>query len=313
MRGPLLSLWNDGHTRRAILEFVERVTKIGTPDFVPDEERVAVFDNDGTLWCEKPMPVQAAFLVRRLGEQAAKEPELRDRQPWKAAWEKDNEWLSNAITKHYQGDDRDLHLMAAGLLGAHAGDTVETFALQAEQFLRASRNPLLRRPYFETTYAPMQELLRLLRANGFSIFIASGGGRDFVRTVALELYGVPPERVIGSSAALEYRSDGRGGDLYHLQRLDIFDDGPTKPVRIWERVGRRPLLAAGNSNGDLQMLEFTGKPGRPSLRLLVDHDDAAREAAYTAGAERVMEVAQARRWTVISMRHDWRAVFAEPR
>lgn len=304
-----LPSWNDGRAKQAILDFAARVTDEGGPHFVPVNERVAVFDNDGTLWCEKPLPIQADFLLRRIGEQAARDASLRDKQPWKAVWEKDYQWLSGVITKHYRGDDSDPQLMAAGLMHAYAGESADSFAEAADRFLRSSHNPALKRPYLQTAYAPMVELLGYLTASGFANYIASGGGRDFMRRVTQELYGIPPERVIGSSAALEYRVEGGVGTIYHKPEIDIFDDGPAKPVRIWSRTGRRPLFAAGNANGDLQMLEFAAHPSRPSLCVLVNHDDNTREFAYTAGAEKLLDAARTKGWTIISVRDDWRTVF----
>ena len=306
-----LASWNDGPAKQSILDFVARVTTDGSSDFVAPEARVAVFDNDGTLWCEKPLPIQADFLLRRIGAQAQQDPSLRDKQPWKAVYEKDHAWLSNAINKHYAGDDSDLNLMAGGLLKAYAGSSIEEFEQVATEFLRGNNNPKLGRPYLQTAFAPMVELLRYLEASGFTNYIASGGGRDFMRPITQELYGIPPERVIGSSVGLEWREDVDGGTVYHLPKLDIFDDGPEKVVRIWSRVGRRPILVGGNSNGDMPMMTFAGGPKLPALRLLVLHDDAEREADYTAGAEKVLERARERGWTVASVKNDWNTVFAE--
>src|SRR5262249_9198588 len=190
-----------------ILGFVRQVTDASSPSFVPPAERLAVFDHDGTLWCEKPMPIQADFLLRRIGEMAKQDPSLRDRQPWKAVGEKGYGWLSDAMTRHYHGDDSDLHVMAAGLLQAYGGITIEEFQATAGAFLRGARHPTLGRPYLACAYRPMVELLRYLEGAGFSTYIASGGGLDFMRTISDEVYGIPPERVIGSSVALAYRDD----------------------------------------------------------------------------------------------------------
>ena len=227
------------------MEFVERTVA----DAVPVEERVAAFDNDGTLWCEKPLPIQADFILRRLYEMAAADPGLRDRQPWKAAYERDYAWLGQVLAEHYAGDDTNVRTLLAGVLAAHAGISVEDFETQAEAFLRTTQHPTLGRGYLECAYAPMVELLGYLEANGFANYIASGGGRDFMRPISQELYGVPRERVIGSATALEYTSDDHGGTITHKAEADYLDDGPQKPIRIWSRTGRRPLLAGGNSNG----------------------------------------------------------------
>jgi phosphoserine phosphatase len=307
--GDLLPSWRAGASRQAIVEFVQRVTTEGSPEFVPAEERVAVFDNDGTLWCEKPMPIQLDFILRRLAAMADQDPSLRGRQPWQAASTKDYGWLGQVITKHYHGDDSELPVLAAGILQAFADITVEDFEAQADTFLRGAQHPTLGRGYLACSYRPMVELLEYLEANGFANYIASGGGRDFMRPISQELYGVPRQRVIGSSTSLAYEQDGHGGRIVRKPELDVLDDGPAKPVRIWSRVGRRPLLAAGNSNGDLPMLQFAELAGRPGLRLLVLHDDPAREFDYTTGAEQALQVARSNGWTVVSINHDWATVF----
>jgi phosphoserine phosphatase len=290
------------------MEFVERVTAEGSADFVPAPERVAVFDNDGTLWCEKPMPIQLDFILRRLAAMADQDPGLRTRQPWQAAHTRDYGWLGQVITRHYQGDDSELPVLAAGILQAFAGITVDEFEAQAGAFLRSAQHPTLGRGYLACAYVPMVELLGYLEANGFANYIASGGGRDFMRPISQEMYGVPRERVIGSSTALAWEPGEGGGRIVRKPELDVLDDGPAKPVRIWSRVGRRPLLAAGNSNGDLPMLEFAEQPGRPSLRLLVLHDDPEREFDYTTGAEQALQQARRNDWTVVSISDDWATV-----
>jgi hypothetical protein len=308
--GDPLPSWREGASKQAILDFVERVTSEGGSDAVAPEERVAVFDNDGTLWCEKPMPIQLDFTLRRLAAMAEQDPKLRTRQPWQAAYTKEYGWLSEIITKHYHGDDSDLPVLAAGLLEAFAGTAVEDFEAQADRFLRGNRHPTLGRDYLACGYAPMVELLGYLDANGFSNFIVSGGGRDFMRPVSQELYGIPRERVIGSTVSLAWTEDGHGGGtVVHKPEADVLDDGPEKPVRIWSRIGRRPLLAAGNSNGDAAMLQFAERSERPSFGLLVLHDDPDREFDYVAGAERALELAATHGWTVTSIKDDWLTVF----
>jgi len=307
--GDPLPGWRAGATRQAITEFVQQVTTEGSPDFVPPPERVAVFDNDGTLWCEKPMPIQLDFILRRLAAMADQDPALRSRQPWQAAHSRDYRWLSEVITRHYHGDDRELPVLAAGILEAFANITVEDFEAQADSFLHSARHPTLDRSYLACGYRPMVELLGYLERAGFATYIASGGGRDFMRPISQELYGVPRDRVIGSSTALAWEPSEGGGRILRRPEADVLDDGPAKPLRIWSRVGRRPILAAGNSNGDLPMLQFAAWPGRPGLRLLVLHDDPAREFDYTTGAEHALEQAQQQDWTVVSIRHDWATVF----
>jgi len=293
--------WTDGPTKSAIVDFVGRVTTEG-PEYVAPEARIAVFDNDGTLWCEKPMYIQLDFLVRRFAEQAKADPSLRDKQPYKAAFEGELKWLGDAVTKHYQGDDNDMKILVAAVLTAHHEITVESHAGRINAFFAEARHPTLGRPYTSCGYAPMVELLRYLEASGFTCYIVSGGGRDFMRPVTGLLYGIPPERVVGSSVGLVYRD----GHLYTTAQPEFLDDGPMKPVRLWSRIGRRPILAAGNSNGDIEMLEFTS-----GMRLLVLHDDADREFDYTAGAEKALERAAKDDWTVVSMRNDWATVFSD--
>ncbi|AOA70685.1 HAD family hydrolase [Stenotrophomonas rhizophila] len=311
MHEGLLKSWNAGATRQAIIAFVARVTLEDGPDYVPPAARIAVFDNDGCLWCEKPMPIQADFLLRRIAEQAEADPSLRDRQPWKALHEMDQEWLGDVITKHYEGDDTTLKEMAAGLLSAYAEDDVESFASKADQFLRSAENPVLKRPYLKTAYAPMRELLQYLEANQFTNYIVSGGGRDFMRPITRELYGVPPERVVGTTVALQYREEDGIGKVVHTSKLEVFDDGPNKVVRIWSRIGARPIFAAGNSNGDIQMLQFATQGKGASLALLVTHDDDEREIAYTSGAQKSVALAKERGWPLVSVREDWAKVFVD--
>jgi phosphoserine phosphatase len=304
-----LESWNDGAARSAIIDFVTQVTTPNSPTFVPPADRIATFDNDGTLWCEKPMPIQLDFILRRWVEMAQQDPALRDQQPWKAAAEKDYSWLGNVITKHYAGDDSDIPVVMKGLLSAFEGVTTEDFAERAGDFLRTQSHPTLERLYSACGYTPMIGLLRYLEAHGFATFIASGGGRDFIRPISQEIYGIPPERVIGSSISLAFRDNGDGGDLLTQPQLDVLDDGPEKPPRIWSRTGKRPILAAGNSNGDIAMLQFANKPPRPALRLLVLHDDPVREFDYVTGAERSLELAKQYGWTIVSMKSDWKTVF----
>ena len=304
-----LSSWRDGPAKQAIIDFVARTCGEDGSTPVPPDERVAVFDNDGTLWCEKPMPIQLDFILRRLAEMVRTQPELAAQQPWKAVSERDYRWFGALMDEHYAGDDTNVRLLARGILAAYAGISVEDFEESADRFLRSAQHPSLGRSYLECAYTPMVELLDYLTANGFATYIASGGGRDFMRPVSQEMYGIPRERVIGSSSSFAYTSNDHGGTITHQPELDYLDDGPEKPVRIWNRVGRRPVLAAGNSNGDTAMLEFTHHPDRPTLQLLVLHDDAEREFDYTAGAEQALSQAEADGWTVVSIKNDWATVF----
>ena len=306
----LLALWNDTPTRRAIVDFVQAVSTEGSPGFVAPAERVAVFDNDGTLWSEKPVPIQLDFTLFRMAEPAGQDPSLAERQPYRAAVERDFRWLDQAIVKHYHGDDADLGLLMGAVESAFEGMEVEAFGAEVMEWLTTASHPVLRRQYLAFGFAPMVELLRYLEANGFSTYIASGGDRDFMRPFAHRIYGIPPERVIGSALGLDF--DDRGDDtrLLYKSKVEFFDDGPTKPVRIWSRVGYRPLVTGGNSNGDIPMMRFARTGGREALRLLVLHDDADREFAYTTGAEDALDRAKTHGWTVVSMKEDWSAVFS---
>jgi phosphoglycolate phosphatase-like HAD superfamily hydrolase len=299
-----LTSWHDGPTKSAIVDFVGRVTTEGV-DYVEPEARIAVFDNDGTLWVEKPTYVQLDFLVRRLAEQAASDASLRAKQPYAAAAAGDLAWFADAVTRHYNGDDSQLTVLAGGILAAYQGLTVEQHAEQVRAFFADARHPGLDRPYTACGYAPMVELLRYLEAHGFTNYIVSGGGRDFMRPVTAQMYGIPPERVIGSSVGLDFTD----GHLVTSSRPEFLNDGPVKAVRIWGRTGRRPIFAAGNSNGDIEMLQFADATPTPSMSMLVLHDDETREFGYTAGAERALDIATEAGWAVASMRDEWVTVF----
>jgi phosphoglycolate phosphatase-like HAD superfamily hydrolase len=308
-----LSLWNDAPVRQAILDFVGAVTTPGSPDFVPSVERIAVFDNDGTLWCEKPLYIQLDYLLRKLAVQAESDPALRNRQPWQAAWEKDYHWLGSTVTKHYKGDDAQLQVLLEGILALSTGQAVERIEAEARDFVDCVRHPSLNLIYRDCIYTPMLELLRYLEANGFTNYIVSAGGRDFMRGFVQQLYGIPRERVIGSTVAYRYLESGNSGEILQRAKLESIADGPGKPIQIWHLIGRRPILAAGNTNGDLEMLAFSGGDKRPALCLLVVHDDAEREFAYKAGAEKVLRLAQRRGWTKVSMKSDFKQIFSYDR
>ena len=286
-----LDTWRDGATRDAILAFIDTVTEPG-PGFVPEAGRIATFDNDGTLWCERPMYVQADFVLRAWKAMAERDPSLAAQQPYKAVVEGDRDWLAR-LAEH-------IPELARGIGEAFGGLTTDEFEAEALHFFRTVLHPTLGVPYTQTVYRPMIELLRLLEANGFRVFICSGGGRDFVRTVCEETYGIPRERVIGSSAPVEYRGD----ELVRTAGVEQpIDDGAGKPVHIWARTGRRPLFAAGNADGDIEMLT------QSRFALLVHHDDGEREFAYGAGAERALAAAGPGGWTVASMKDDFSVVF----
>jgi phosphoserine phosphatase len=286
-----LESWRKGATRDAILAFVGSVTEPG-PGYVPESARIATFDNDGTLWCEKPMYPQADFILRKWAAMVAADPSLAARQPYRAVAENDTEWLAT-IASHVPE-------LVQGVSEAFGGLTTEEFEAQVLEFFDQVPHPTLEVPYTKAVYRPMVELVRLLEEHGFRVFICSAGGRDFVRAVTEEIYGIPRERVIGTSAPLELRD----GSLVRSSGVEQpIDDGPGKPVHIWARTGRDPLFAGGNADGDVEMLT------RARFALLVHHDDAEREFAYDAGAERALAEAVSRGWTVASMKDDFATVF----
>jgi phosphoserine phosphatase len=303
-----LPSWRDTASRAAILDFVAAVTSEGGPDFVPADARVAVFDNDGTLWTEKPMPTQLHYLLEQWKAAAAADPALVDRQPYRAAVSGDLAWLGEAIDKHYSGDDSDLGALIAAVAESSAGASVEDYEASVAAFYRDARHLSLGSSYAHTVYQPMVELIRFLEANGFGVYIVSGGDRDFMRPMTEANYGIPAERVVGTGMGLTY--DAEANVVRYVPKLDFFDDGPEKPVRIWMRVGRRPILAAGNSNGDIPMLRFAQGSPR-SLSVLIHHDDdtGRGDAPYDKGAEQALEAASADGFTVVSVRDDWSQVF----
>jgi hypothetical protein len=300
---PLPS-WNDGHAKSRIVAFVAAVTDRAGKDFVPPADRIAVFDNDGTLWSEQPVYVQLAFAVDRVKALAPQQPEWKQQQPFKGVLEGDIKAVAAA------GEKGLLQLMMA----THAGATSDEFARIVSDWLATARHPRLNRAYTELVYQPMLELLAYLRENGFKTYIVSGGGVEFMRTFAGPRYGVPPEQVVGSTIKTKYEvRDGRPV-IVRLPEVDFVDDGPGKPVGIHKFIGRRPIAAFGNSDGDFEMLEWvTSAPG-PRLGLLVHHDDAARESAYDRGSpigrlERGLDEGPRRGWTIVSMKRDWKKVF----
>lgn len=300
---PLPS-WNDGPTRRAIVDFVTKVTREGGPSFVPVPERIAVFDNDGTLWCEHPMYVELAFTLDRIKALAPQHPEWKTQEPFRSVLAGD---LKNALAG---GDKAVMELVMA----THAGLSTEEFGKLARDWLATARNPALDRRDLDCVYQPMLELLTWLRANGFKTFIVTGGGQEFVRAFAEQRYGVPPEQVIGTMEDIKLETKNGQLVLEKLPKVDLIDDGPGKPVGIQRVIGRRPVMAFGNSNGDLQMLQWTTAGAGARFGLLVHHDDAKREFAYDADTHFgkltvALTDARQRGWTVVSMRDDWKVIF----
>lgn len=304
---PLPS-WNPGTARQSIIDFVAKVTKDGTPGFVPPHQRIAVFDNDGTLWPEDPVPFQLTYALDTLQQMAAQNPALREDPMVSAALRGDLAAL--LAGPHYDGL---LHIVAL----THAGMTTVEFAARVERWLSVARHPRFHRRYDELTYQPMQELLRYLRANGFKTFVVSGGGADFMRVWSERVYGIPPEQVVGSNARTRYELRPDGPVLIKTLDYLFVDDKAGKPVAIHEFIGRRPIAAFGNSDGDKEMLEYTtiANP-RPSFGLLVHHTDAKREYAYDAHPRSTgklvvaLQEAPQRGWIVVDMAHDWNRVFA---
>jgi phosphoglycolate phosphatase-like HAD superfamily hydrolase len=306
-----LSFWNDTPTRQAIMDFVAAVTAPGGSDFVPPAERIATFDNDGTLWLEKPMYIQLQHGLHAIGKSAAEKPELRDRQPFKAVYEKDMAWLGKVAADFAQGDPSGVFVLVAGLAEVFEGMTVEAFEADALEFLSNAQDARFKMPYKQLTYKPMVELVHYLQDNGFQVYITSGGGRDFMRAVCEEVYGIPRSMTIGSSVTFQFGEDAQG-TAQVLRTKDIeqpIDDGPGKPPHIHRAIGRRPVMAAGNSNGDIHMLQYAWGHEGLTLALLVHHDDPEREYAYDGGAEKALQLAPQAGWIVVSMKNDWKTVF----
>ncbi|MBO1906879.1 haloacid dehalogenase-like hydrolase [Microvirga sp. 3-52] len=300
---PLPS-WNDGPSKQAIVAFVTDVTREGSPDFVPPAERIATFDNDGTLWIEQPIYVQFAYALDRVKALAPQHPEWKNTQPFKAVLEGDMAALAAA------GEKGAVEIVAV----THAGMTPEEFRQGVKEWLVTAKHPRFDRRCDELVYQPMLEVLTYLRANGFKTYITSGGGAEFIRAFAEERYGIPPEQVIGSRIVTKFeRRDGKP-ILFRLPQVDFIDDGPGKPVGINQEIGRRPIAAFGNSDGDLEMLQWTTEAGKRRLGLVVHHTDAEREYAYDRQShvgklDKALDAAALDRWVVVDMKRDWKSVF----
>jgi phosphoglycolate phosphatase-like HAD superfamily hydrolase len=301
---PLPS-WNDGASKHDILAFVDRVTTKGNADFVPVAERIAVFDNDGTLWVEQPVYTQLAFALDRLAAMAPDHPEWRTREPLKSALDGDMQGVVAG------GENALLELVMA----THAGVTTEEFSAIVNDWIADARHPRFDRPYTDLAYQPMLELLDYLRASGFSTYIVSGGGVDFMRPWTQAVYGIPPEQVIGSRIRTTFEIQDGQPRLLRLPELEFVDDKAGKPVGIHQHIGRRPIAAFGNSDGDLAMLQWTAAGSGPRFCLFVRHTDAVREWAYDRQSpigrlDKGLDAARARGWTVVDMKTDWKRVFA---
>jgi phosphoglycolate phosphatase-like HAD superfamily hydrolase len=299
-----LPSWSDGTAKQAILRFVREVTDQGGSNYVRPAERIAVFDNDGTLWCEQPFYFQGLFVLDRVKALAPKHPEWKEKNPFKAILAGKREALSKSTE----------HDIAGLLAAAHAGITTDEYAKVAREWLDSARHPRFGRLYKECIYQPQLELLAYLRANGFKTFLVSGGGVDFLRVFAEEVYGIPPEQVVGSSAKTKFEMRAGQPVLVKLPEISNIDDKEGKPVNIHLHIGRRPLLAFGNSDGDLQMLQYTDTGSRPRLMLLLHHDDAEREYAYDRKShvgrlDKALDETAKRKWTLVSMKNDWKVIF----
>jgi hypothetical protein len=302
--GDPLPSWNDTGPKTAIKAFVERVTKQGSPDFVPEADRIATFDNDGTLWVEQPMYVQMAFALDRVKALAPMHPEWKDTQPFKAVLEGDMKTLA-------ESGERGLVEI---IMVTHAGMTTGEFEKIVADWLGTARDPRFKRPHAELVYQPMLELLAYLRANGFKTFIVSGGGVEFMRPWTEKAYSVPPEQVVGSSIKTKFQMRDGSPVLFRLPEVNFIDDKTGKPVGINEAIGRRPIAAFGNSDGDLEMLQWTTMSGGVRLGLIVHHTDAEREYAYDRKShfgrlDVALDAAAVNKWTVVDMKRDWAVIF----
>jgi hypothetical protein len=300
---PLPS-WNDGPARTAITGFVARTTTPGSPDFVPPAERIAVFDNDGTLWAEQPMYVQAAFILDRIRALAPSHPEWKEQEPFASI-------LRGDVKSALAGGE---HALVELAMATHAGNTTEEFEKLVGDWIATARHPTTGRLYTDMVYQPMLELLAYLRAHGYKTFIVSGGGIEFMRPWAERVYGIPSEQVIGSSIRTRFELRDGKPVLVRLPEIDFVDDGPGKPVGIQMHIGRRPVAAFGNSDGDLAMLQWTTAGEGPRFALYLHHTDAEREWAYDRKShvgrlDKGLDEARARGWTVVDMKRDWKRIF----
>jgi phosphoserine phosphatase len=305
MSDPLAS-WNDTATKKAITAFVDRVTKQGSPDYVPEADRIATFDNDGTLWVEQPMYVQLAFALDRVKTLAPQHPEWKETQPFKAVLEGDMKALAEA------GE----HGLIELIMVTHAGMTTADFEKIVTDWLSSARDPRFKKLHTELVYQPMLELLAYLRANGFKTFIVSGGGVELMRPWTQRVYGIPPQQVIGSSIKTKFQIVDGKPSLLRLPELNFNDDKGGKPVAINEGIGRRPTAAFGNSDGDLEMLQWTtmGMASGTRFGMIVHHTDADREYAYDRKShfgrlDVALDAAPAAGWTVVDMKNDWKTIF----
>jgi phosphoglycolate phosphatase-like HAD superfamily hydrolase len=301
---PLPS-WNDGAVKKSITDFVDRTSMRDSSDFVPPDRRIATFDNDGTLWTEQPVYFQVAFALDRIKAMAPQHPEWKAKEPFKAFIDNDKDALLAS------GEKDLLDIVAV----THSGMTVEDFSKTVLDWITTARHPRFNRPYTDLVYQPMLELLAYLRANGFKTFIVSGGGIEFMRPWTEKVYGIPPEQVVGSSGEVKFQlgKDGKP-ELIKLPKVEFIDDGPGKPVGINRFIGRRPIFAFGNSDGDQQMLEWTAGGSGAHFMGIVHHTDAVREYAYDRQSkigrlDKALDEGTAKGWTIVDMKNDWKVIF----
>lgn len=300
---PLPS-WNEGKTKSAILEFISRVTTEGGADFVSPAERIAVFDNDGTLWSEQPIYFQLAFAIDRVKALALEHPEWQEKEPFKSV-------LAGDLKSALAGGEK---AVAELMIAAHSGMTTDQFEAMVKEWMATARHPRFKRPYSELVYQPMLELLAYLRVSGFKTYIVSGGGIEFMRPWVEETYGIPPEQVVGSSGKLKLELRDGKPVLVKLPEIDFVDDGPGKPVGIQKFIGRRPIAAFGNSDGDLQMLQWATSGDGLRFGLIVHHTDSEREWAYDRQShigklDKSLDEAKSKGWTLVDMKRDWRTIY----
>ncbi len=297
---PLPS-WNSGTVKTAIIEFVNSTTTLGGPDYLSPENRIATFDNDGTLWAEKPL-IQGMFVLERLKALVKMNPSLREKQPFKAALDGDLAYIKQV------GEEAVMELLAA----VHANQTQETFVTEARHFFETGIHPTLNVPYTQLAYKPMQELIAYLQKNDFQTWICSGGGVDFIRLISESMYGISSQQVIGSSLKKEFIEKEGQFAIWRTDKLNSFNDKAVKPVNIDLHIGQRPILAAGNvrNGGDIAILNYSQGGKQKSLQLLINHDDAEREFAYAEADNASLTAAQTNNWQVISMKKDWKQIFA---
>lgn len=304
MKEDILISWNDSASRKSIIDLVESITREGSPDFVPMEDRVATFDNDGTLWCEQPLQVQFFYVIDRIKELADSNPEMKDTQPFKAFLENDHQTISTFTKKD----------LMEFLFTAMDEKTPEELAVEVKNWFETAKNPKFNFSYYDCAFKPQLELLDYLRANNFKVFIVSGGGIEFMRVISEKIYGIPTECVVGSSVKTTIVMNGTVPVINRIKELANFDDRDEKILNIHLHIGKRPVLAFGNSDGDLAMLRYTLAGSGKRLALLLHHDDAVREVAYDrdfkiSPLNEALDVAAAEGIMVVSMKNDWSKVF----